>query len=158
MRLSEYMAKEETSLVTFHLCILQHHPWGQVGSQRAVPGDQFQILSQCFCQGYDLNINPSMFAGYWSYGGGGGCTQREATLTYKQTLQRKDKQARWDTNPGSACQRGHSKTRESHVKKKKRKCSYSSWPWIAGEKKHIAGNIPVKSKHTHKRFIQTLAL
>lgn len=72
MRLSEYMAEEETSLVTFHLCILQHHPWGWVGSQRAVPGDQFQISSQCVGQGYDLNINPSMFAGYGRYGWGGG--------------------------------------------------------------------------------------
>lgn len=71
MRLSEYMAEEETSLVTFHLCILQHHPWGWVGSQRAVPGDQFQISSQCFGQGYDLNINPSMLAGYGRYEGGG---------------------------------------------------------------------------------------
>lgn len=39
-----------------------------MGSQRAVPGDQFQISSQCFGQGYDLNINPSMFAGYGRYG------------------------------------------------------------------------------------------
>lgn len=52
------------------LRILQHHPWGSVGSQRAAPGDQFQISSQYFGQGYHLNINPSMFPGYGGYAGG----------------------------------------------------------------------------------------
>lgn len=50
-------------------CILQHHPCGSMSSQRASPGDWFQISSQCFGQGYHLNINPSTFPGYRGYGG-----------------------------------------------------------------------------------------
>lgn len=37
-------------------------------------------------------------------GMGARSAQRKATLTYMQTLQRKDKQAHWDTNHGPACQ------------------------------------------------------